>query len=151
MHFYRKNTVKNGSIIIYTLIACSICFSCAIYCFKIELQKYENNNRMLSIRLSNTQYEECREFLLTYVYNYLNENIELKNSENLNNFIANIPDGYTISYKNSYVKYNLSKTCFVINSYVDDYIHREDYYNVYILDSSIRFKFQDTKYVEGRI
>lgn len=136
---------------IYTLIVCSICFCCAIYYFKIELQKFENNNRMWSVRSSNTQYEECREFLLTYVFNYLNENIELKNSENLNSFITNIPEGYTISYKNSYVKYNLSKACFVINTYINDYIHREDYYNAYIIDSDIRFKLMETKYVEGRI
>ncbi|MDF2883930.1 MAG: hypothetical protein K0R54_4495 [Clostridiaceae bacterium] len=151
MHFYGKNTVKKGSIILYTLIVCSICFCCAAYYFKIELLKFENYNRMWSARLSSTQYEECREFLLTYLINYFNENVQAKSSESLSNFITTIPDGFSITYKNSYAKYSLSKGYFVINTYIDAYSHREDYYSAYILNSQIRFKFMETKYAEGRI
>ena len=134
---------------IYTLLIGLLCLLVALYCLKFH---YNNNNNaiLLEKNLCKTSIlYNSREYLLTKLKMLMVEKTAGLTEDKIKIFfLTNSIEN--IIYNHSSLKYDNINNCIILISYVDEYFHREDYYDCKIINSNINFIYKYTTYKEGR-
>ncbi|ABK61066.1 hypothetical protein [Clostridium novyi] len=144
---YRFKSKHRGYIVVFTLIIISIIMGIFLYSFKLEVSKKMRNYSYKSIELSDDIYSKQREYLLARLNNFITEKCKDINEENLN-LILNSVNDETVSYENTFVKFDDKNKNIILNLQNEKGVKREDVYNYEIDEKSniVRFKYLISKY-----
>ena len=144
--------MKKGYILLYVLLVGALCTLMILYIFRIQLENLRTAESVNSTVLINEPLDEDKEFLFTYLNNYIISNLSEKgiNEDNIKNLLSPIYISFKINYKDSYASYDNTNNTFKIEYPIDDYSHREDTYNYSVIDNAMHLKFNDTIYYQGK-
>lgn len=142
---------KNGFILIYTLLICSLCILIAVYFFSMEFKKMENIISYKKSITKDNKLDEYKEHLFTILYQNMPAEIRNSSTDNVKNYFQQNNTIY--NYDNSYskIKYDAARNKIILQSYYDEYYHRDDLYDYKVLGGKLKFIYIQTLYVEGRL
>lgn len=131
----------------FTLIIISIIMGIFLYSFKLELSKKMWNYSYKSIELNEDIYSKQREYLLARLNRFIKERCKDINEENLNSILNSVNEK-TISYENTFIKFDNENKNIILNLQNEKGIKREDIYNYEIDKKSnvVRFKYLVSNY-----
>jgi hypothetical protein len=149
MYRNKLRTVKKGFIMIYTLIIGLLCLLVALYCLEFHYSN-KTNATLFEKNLCKTPIlYNSKEYLLTKLKTLIVEKTSDFTEGGIKVFFqSNAIEN--ITYNHCYLKYDSINNCIIMFSYVDEYFHREDYYDCKVIDSNINFVYKCTIFKEGR-
>jgi len=143
--------IKKGYILLYTIFICGICMCVVLYSFTLELKKARNIESEKNYLLISNKNEEYKEKLLSILYKNMSENIENNSNLEIKKYLKENSIKYYIDNKKGLLKYDEIEDNIIIDSYVDNYYFRRDIYTYDVVDNKLKFKYDKTIYIEGRI
>jgi len=134
---------------IYTLLIGLLCLLVALYCLDFYSNNLKNSTLLEKNLCKTPILYNSKEHLLTELKMLIVEKQLCFTEEKvkvffLSNSIENI------IYNHCYLKYDNNSNCIIMVSYVDEYYHREDYYDYKVINTNIYFIYKYTTYKEGR-
>lgn len=146
-----KNNKLKGYALISTIFICSICLLILLFSYDIALMEREKSESLEKYIVNSTASDNIKEYLLTDINDYIVSNVDEIDTDTVHNFLNNHEGNIKLFYNTSFIKYYKGKDCFIIYSYFNENSHREDYYNYYVSDSRIIYKFFNGFLIEGRV
>jgi len=151
----KGNVIRKGSILVDTLLLGALCLVISLYLFTIELQEYKNTKSMNRYVRKVDVNQENNEWLLTdlisLVYGKVEEKSLIVTDNNVKYVLTQSTELIKIWHNNSFIIYNRVNDCFIINSYFDEYYHREDIYDYRVEGGKFKCNYRNTTYVLGKV
>ena len=155
MFCHKTKLTRKGSIIIDTLLIGTLVLTISLYLLKLEFEERKNVKSMENYVTKKDVNHENKEYLLTeftdMLYNKSSEEGLNIIKESLKDLMSRRVDELKLWHNNSYIVYNKDKDCIIISSYFDEYYHREDFYDYSVENGSIKWSYNNTVYVLGKI
>lgn len=142
---------KKGYILLYTLIISTLCICIVLYSFTIELKKTRNIESQKNYILANDKHEEYKEKLLTFLYEDILNNVQDKSRDNFKKYLQDNTISCYVDNKEGELKYDAAEDNIIIDSYFSIDCLRRDIYNYDFIDNKLKFIYEETIYIEGRI
>jgi hypothetical protein len=95
--------------------------------------------------------DEYKERLFTVMYENIPENIKNSNTASVKSFFLQNNMLYTYDNGHSKIKYDTARNKIILQSYYDEYYHREDLFDYRVVGGKLKFFYILTLYVEGRL
>jgi len=152
---HKVKLTRKGSIIIDTLLIGTLVLTISLYLLKLEFEERKNVKSMENYVTKKDINQENKEYLLTeftaMLYNKSSEEGLNIIKESLKDLMGRRVDELKLWHNNSYIVYNKDKDCIIISSYFDEYYHREDFYDYSVENGRIKWNYNNTVYVLGKI
>jgi hypothetical protein len=117
----------------------------------MEFKKMENIISYKNSITKDNKLDEYKEHLFTILYQNMPAEIRNSSTDNVKNYFQQNNTIY--NYDNSYskIKYDAARNKIILQSYYDEYYHRDDLYDYKVLGGKLKFIYIQTLYVEGRL
>lgn len=146
-----KNNKLKGYALISTIFICSICLLILLFSYNIALMERKKSESLKKYIVNSAAADSVKEYLLTDINDYIISSVHSIDTGTVHNFLNNHEGSIKLFYNASFIKYYKEKDCFIIYSYFNENSHREDYYNYYVSDNRIIYKFFNGFLIEGRV
>ena len=137
----------------YTLLIGLLCLLVALYCLKFHYNSMNNVILLKKIVCKTPILYNSKEYLLTKLKALIVKQVTDITEDRINAFFtdnANLSIIESITCNQCYLQYDNISKCIIMISYVDEYSHKEDYYDCRIIDRNINFVYKFTIFKEGR-
>lgn len=122
-----------------------------LYFFTMELKKTKNIIGYKNYVIMNKKDDEYKEYLFTAFYKELMQNAGQISTDSVAAYLNNNSINYEMDNKKARLKYDLINKKIIFESYIDDYCFKRDSYEYKIIEGNLKFIYNDTKFIEGRI
>lgn len=143
--------LKKGHILIYVLLIGLMCMTSLALCFKIIMDEKKSLYNFESFTLKENDEQRYKEYNLTYLTEYILNNINPLSKTQISTYFSNYGDKPIISFEHSYIKYNKAKDCFSLFYYYDENVIKENDYKYDITNNKVAYSYFNSSYVNGRI
>lgn len=144
----KNSNVKNGFILVYTLLLGTICITLALFCLIVTSKEETNLKHQLSLSTNVDSYQKYRELLLTNFSLQIKSSVQTLTLANVRTYLNNIIGSTVIQETNCFVsKYNLSKNQVSLTMPYDDNYNIMEIYEFKIVSSKLLLKYLLSSYV----
>lgn len=143
----RKRKADRGFILIYVLLIGCICIFISLGCFNMEMNVRSNNLNDYKKCLKMDVTEKYREYLLTELNRYLNENISFKEGK-LNENMSSL-NNLRIYFEECYIYYDEKNDCFKVEYVFNGKFYKEEVYEYQFGENGLVYSCVDYSLDEG--
>lgn len=151
MYRSKCTRIKRGYILVDTLLLGLIALAVALLCFSLVLMDLRYNKSYYCYTKNSIDVRNYKEYLLTQVNDSIKDYAADKTSDNLKDYLKTHSTAFNTSDNKANISFDSSKGLYVLKSYYNNTHHREDYFDIIVESTKVRYVYKSTIYINGRI
>jgi hypothetical protein len=151
MYRNKYTRIKKGYILVDTLLLGLIALAVALLCFSLVLVDLRYNKSYYRYTKNCIDVRNYKEYLLTQVNDSIKEYAADKTTDDIKDYIKTHSVAFNTLDKKANISFDSTKDLFTLKSYYSSTHHREDYFDIIVENTKVKYVYKSTIYTNGRI